>query len=67
LFYADVYYAPRGKEHDLFLNFTRNLPLIAHPEVLGLNENADIRKDQQETEQLLNSALLTQVVLVHGA
>lgn len=66
MFDADVYYVPRGKEHDLFLNYTCTLPFITHPEVFGMHENADIRKDQQEAEQLFNSMLLTQVVLMHG-
>ncbi|XP_033607300.1 dynein heavy chain 7, axonemal [Cryptotermes secundus] len=57
---SDVYYVPRGKEHDLFLNYTCTLPFITHPEVFGMHENADIRKDQQEAEQLFNSMLLTQ-------
>ncbi|XP_021921863.1 dynein heavy chain 7, axonemal isoform X5 [Zootermopsis nevadensis] len=56
----DIYYAPKGKENDLFVNYTSQLPLITHPEVFGLHENADIKKNQQETEQLLNNILLTQ-------
>jgi dynein heavy chain len=67
LFRADIYYAPKGKEHDLFVNYTCKLPLITHPEVFGLHENADIKKNQQEIEQLLNSILLMQVSVVHDA
>jgi dynein heavy chain len=65
LFHADVYYVPSGKDHDLFLSYTRRLPIITHPEVFGMHENADIRKYQQEAEQLFNSMLLTQVALTH--
>jgi dynein heavy chain len=58
---AGVYYIPSGKEHDLFLKYTCRLPFITQPEVFGMHENADIRKNQQEVEQLFNSMLLTQV------
>lgn len=64
MFDVDIYYAPKGKENDLFVNYTSQLPLITHPEVFGLHENADIKKNQQETEQLLNNILLTQVAVI---
>jgi dynein heavy chain len=61
LFDVGLYYVPIGKEHDLFMNYPHELPLSIHPEVFGMHENADILKNQQETEQLFNTALLTQV------
>lgn len=41
--------------------FTRNLPAITKPGVFGLHDNADITKDQQETNTLLDNTLKTQV------
>ncbi|KAL1123751.1 hypothetical protein AAG570_001524 [Ranatra chinensis] len=55
------YYAPLAKEHEEFVKFVRELPLITSPSVFGMNENADIMKDRQETDLLFNSTLLTQV------
>ncbi|KZC14323.1 Dynein heavy chain 7, axonemal, partial [Dufourea novaeangliae] len=55
-----VYYCPNVREHEAFLEYTKNLPLITEPSVFGMNENADIIKDQQETNILFSSLLLTQ-------
>ncbi|ERL86097.1 hypothetical protein D910_03511 [Dendroctonus ponderosae] len=55
-----AYYCPDKAEYDEFMSYTKSLPLITHPEVFGMNENADIMKDQQETNLLLSSTLLTQ-------
>ncbi|GLG95082.1 Dynein heavy chain, cytoplasmic-like Protein, partial [Gryllus bimaculatus] len=55
-----TYYAYYGKEHENYLDFIRSMSLVTHPEVFGMNENADIMKDQQETDLLFNSVLLTQ-------
>merc|ERR1719201_3146233 len=53
------YTAPPPMDYDGYLQFIRELPLIAHPEVYGLHENADITKDQKETGDLFQSILLT--------
>lgn len=42
-----------------YLEYLRTLPITAHPEVFGLHENADITKDNQETNQLFQGVLLT--------
>lgn len=42
-----------------YIEYLRNLPITAHPEVFGLHENADITKDNQETSQLFEGVLLT--------
>ncbi|XP_043277906.1 dynein axonemal heavy chain 7-like [Venturia canescens] len=57
---SELYYCLVAKEHDVYLEYTKNLPLITAPSVFGMNENADIIKDQQETELLFKSLLLTQ-------
>ena len=49
---SGTYYAPVKGEYDSYLDYIRNLPLIPHPEVFGLHENADITKDQKETQEV---------------
>ncbi|XP_014203995.1 dynein heavy chain 7, axonemal [Copidosoma floridanum] len=54
------YYVPRAEEHEQFLDYVRSLPMVAEPQIFGMSDNADIVKDQQETELMLSSIMLTQ-------
>lgn len=60
---SDIYYCPDAKEYNIFLEYTKQLPLITSPSVFGMNDNADIIKDQQETDLLFSSLLLTEVII----
>ncbi|GFR44543.1 hypothetical protein Agub_g5814 [Astrephomene gubernaculifera] len=51
------YYAPPEGPVESYLAYIRGLPILADPEVFGLHGNADITKDQQETDLLLSSLL----------
>nr|XP_033339895.1 dynein heavy chain 3, axonemal-like [Megalopta genalis] len=55
-----MYRMPLNTEHQACVAYIRSLPIDQHPEVYGLHENADITKDNQESMQLLDGALLTQ-------
>ena len=59
---STIYYSPNVREHEAFVEYTKTLPLITEPSVFGMNENADIIKDQRETNFLFSSLLLTQVI-----
>lgn len=41
------------------MEYVRGLPICSDPCVFGLHSNADITKDNQETNQLLDGVLLT--------
>uniref|UniRef100_A0A7N5K2X3 Dynein axonemal heavy chain 3 n=1 Tax=Ailuropoda melanoleuca TaxID=9646 RepID=A0A7N5K2X3_AILME len=56
---GDIYYIPPHGSYQSYIDYLRNLPITAHPEVFGLHENADITKDNQETNQLFQGVLLT--------
>lgn len=63
---STIYYCPIVREYDAYVTYTRKLPIITEPSVFGMNENADILKDQRETDLLFSSLLLTQVTFLHN-
>ncbi|KAK5599306.1 Dynein heavy chain 3, axonemal [Crenichthys baileyi] len=56
---GDGYYVPAHGPYQMYVNYIRSLPICADPCVFGLHSNADITKDNQETNQLLEGILLT--------
>lgn len=58
---SGLYYVPPEGDHEAYITYIRSLPIIAEPEVFGLHANADITKDQQETDVMLESLLSMQV------
>jgi len=54
-----VFHVPNDGDYDSYLEACRNLPLLVKPEVFGMHANADITKEQNETNLLLGSVLLT--------
>ncbi|CAG9863347.1 unnamed protein product [Phyllotreta striolata] len=63
---SGIYYVPEKTDYEDYIAYTRTLPLISHPEVFGMHENADIMKDKQETDLLFTNTLLTQDAMSSG-
>ncbi|KRX11121.1 P-loop containing nucleoside triphosphate hydrolase [Pseudocohnilembus persalinus] len=59
-FYVDPNYViPDGSSLEEYKNAIRELPHTSNPEIFGFHSNADITKDINETNMLLDSLLLT--------
>lgn len=62
---SGIYYSPLETDYEEYLNYTKSLPNIQKPGIFGFHENADIIKDQHETNTLLSNTLKTQVISYH--
>uniref|UniRef100_A0A4W3J693 Dynein heavy chain 3, axonemal n=1 Tax=Callorhinchus milii TaxID=7868 RepID=A0A4W3J693_CALMI len=54
-----IYFAPRKGTYESYVEYIKSLPLNADPEVFGLHENANITKEQKETQKLFDGVLTT--------
>nr|XP_012148645.1 PREDICTED: dynein heavy chain 7, axonemal [Megachile rotundata] len=57
---SGIYFVPQVTAHSEFLEYVKSFPMATAPSVFGMNENADIIKDQQGTTLMLSSILATQ-------
>lgn len=63
---SGTYYCPNLKKYDQFVDYIQELPSITRPSIFGMNENADLIKEQQESDILLTSVLSTQVCTLYN-
>ena len=56
---SGIYYAPKHTEYDCYIDFIKGLPTFADPEIFGFHPNAAITKNQNHTNEVLNTILIT--------
>lgn len=64
---SQLYYCPNEDNLDKMVDYVKELPLITKPGIFGMNDNADITKDKNETLQLFNGTILTQEASIGGS
>ena len=63
---SGTYMMPKNTSYSGVIEYIKDLPLEAKPEVFSLHENADITKNQLETDSFLGSILITQGKMESG-
>ena len=58
---SELYYYPGDGNLNEYLDYIDKLPIIDSPEIFGLHDNADITKDNQET----NLVTLTKIIIIN--
>lgn len=56
---SGIYFAPPYSEYEKYQDFLTKLPQYPEPEVFGLHSNADITKDNNETNNTFEAILST--------
>ncbi|XP_067861511.1 dynein axonemal heavy chain 3-like [Heptranchias perlo] len=63
---SGIYFSPQKSSYESYLEYIKQLPLNADPEVFGLHENANITKEQKETQKVFDGILTTLPREVNG-